>query len=303
MTDQTTAGRPAPGSRVHDRRGSRLHPRPPLALLVGGLVLVLGQVLAQALGVTGAAAVDPAASLRVAAPAPAPQLRPNLVVLQARDLSVQRSGTERWLRFESALGNKGRGPLEVRPNRARPCPAGKHHATQVIYRDVDGGGRFGRSVDTRVSRRSAGCMVFHRSHDHWHLESASRYTLLRAEEAGGARVRQRKMSFCLRDSRPLPETYRTPTYPRYYGACSQYSPQGISIGWTDVYQSFLPGQAVRLPAGTRDGLYCLHIEVDPLDMLRESREDDNTSVRQFMLTGDAVTYTRGNRTCRDLTTR
>lgn len=272
--------------------------------MAAGLALVLSQGLAQAVGASGATAVDPAAApVRAAAAAPGPQLRPNLVVLQARDLSVQRVGTERWLRFESALGNKGRGPLEVRPNRARPCPAGKHHATHVIYRDADGNGRYRRTVDTGTTRRSAGCMVFHRTHDHWHLEAASRYTLFRADGAGAVKVRQRKTSFCLRDSRPLPETYRTHTYPRYYGECSRYSRQGISIGWTDVYQSFLPGQAVRLPAGAGDGLYCLHVKVDPLDMLLESYEDDNTSVRQFTLQGDRVTYTRGNRLCRDLTTR
>lgn len=278
-------------------------------LLAAGFALVVGQSLGLVAVSTGAAAVDPtaadpgAASVRTATAASGSQLRPNLVVLQARDVHVQRSGTDRWLRFESALGNKGRGPLEVRPNRARPCPTGKHHATQVIYRDADGNRRYHRNVDTGTARRSAGCMVFHRTHDHWHLEAASRYTLFRADETDAVQVRQRKTSFCLRDSRPLPDAYRTPTYPRYYGACSRYSPQGISIGWTDVYQSFLPGQAVRLPVGAGDGMYCLHIKVDPLDRLLESDEADNTSVRQFTLQGDEVTYTRGNKLCRGLTSR
>ncbi len=63
------------------------------------------------------------------------------------------------------------------------------------------------------------------------------------------------MSFCLRDSRRLPESYGKFRYPTHCGACSRYSPQGISVGWVDVYQSFLAGQAIRLPRRAKDGLY------------------------------------------------
>ena len=229
---------------------------------------------------------------------PAP-LEPNLVVLRAQDLHVVRNGDRRTLRFESALGNVGDGPIEIRPDRARGCPEGKHHASQVMYRDRDGDGRYTHDVDTDVARRAAGCMAFHPFHDHWHFEAASRYMLYRADRPRNAQVARRKMSFCLRDSARVPAHYDVAAYPERYGACSRRSPQGISIGWVDIYQSFLAGQAIRLPRRMGDGLYCLHIRVDPQDLLVETDDGDNTSMRAFVLRGDTVRY-REPRRCHGL---
>lgn len=262
-------------------------------LAAGAAAALVGQILTS----TDSSAAGEAVAVKVrAAGTTAQPLLPNLVVLRAADLSIQHTSAGRRLRFESALGNTGRGPVEVRPNNARPCPRGKHHATQIMYRDVDGNRRYRRSLDTQVARRSAGCMVFHRSHDHWHFEAASRYTLYKASDDEVVKVARRKMSFCLRDSRRLPEAYGTWSYPQTYGACSKYSPQGISIGWVDVYQSFLAGQAIGLPDNATDGLYCLRIKVDPRDMLHESNDDDNTSVRAFRLDGDRIRI-RDSRRC------
>ena len=248
------------------RAGKRLK-----VLLAGGLALLL--------------APDPGA-LRAAGAAP--PLEPNLVAMRARDVQVQRVDGGRRIRFESGLGNVGRGPIEVRPNRARPCPKGQHHASQVLYRDEDGSGFYKRYVDTGIARRSAGCMVFHRYHDHWHFEAAARYSLFRRDRPDEVRVARRKMSFCLRDSRRVPAPYGTFHHAERYGACSKYSPQGISVGWVDVYQSYLAGQAMRLPPNARDGLYCLEIKVDPKNQLVESDDEDNTSMRAFYLRGTEV---------------
>lgn len=261
-------------------------------LLAGASVLLLGQFFAPG----NAAAVDPQ-TVAVTAATKAPPLRPNLVVLPADGIYVQGSGGERKIRFESALGNVGRGPVEVRPNNSRPCPAGKRHASQVMYRDMDGSGRYRREIDTGLARRSAGCMVFHRFHDHWHFEAASRYTLHRADEPEALVVARRKMSFCLRDSRRVPSSYGTFRYAEHYGACSRTSPQGISIGWADVYQSDLAGQALLLPPGMGDGLYCLRVKVDPRDQLLETRDNNNSSLRAFYLRGDTIRY-RDSATCR-----
>jgi hypothetical protein len=257
--------------------------------MVGGVLVVL---VAQALAVVGVTATDAAtesaAARNKAARGKAAPLEPNLIALKAADLYIQHSSAGRKLRFESGLGNIGRGPIEVRPNQNRPCPDGQHHATQVLYRDVDGNRRYRRDVDTDLARRSAGCMVFHPYHDHWHFEAASRYTLWKKNAQEPLRVGHRKMSFCLRDSREVPDSYGTFNYPEHYGACSRYSPQGISIGWVDVYQSYLAGQALKLPARAGDGLYCLQIKVDPTDAIRESDDADNTSLRAFRLSGDRI---------------
>ena len=252
--------------------------------------------MAQALVPTGASAVDPAtASVQRGAPKPE-LLKPNLVVLKASDLHIDRTPTGRYLRFASSLGNIGRGPIEVRPNPNQPCPAGQHHASQVIYRDVDGSRFFHRRIDTQTARRSAGCMIFHPRHDHWHFKAASLYRLFQpGPEQMDVRVVQRKMSFCLRDSRRIPNEYGTFKQNDFYGECSQNSPQGISNGWIDVYQSYLAGQALRLPLSVRDGRYCLEITVDPQNQLLEGNDEDNTSMRAFTLVGNRITYQRSER--------
>ena len=242
-------------------------------------VVVLG---ASAAGGGPAAPADTAPE-----PTQAPALLPNMTPLNANDVHIERTDGTRWLRFESGLANIGRGPMEVRPNDAKRCPGTQRHASQIVYHDVDGSRFFKRRVDTQISRRSAGCMVFHRLHDHWHFEAASRYTL-RRPTGDDILVASKKLSFCLRDSERVPESYGTFHQPLFYGACARGTPQGISTGWVDIYQSFLDGQALRLPRRVGDGRYCLQTRVDPRDELRESDETDNTSMRAFRLRGDAV---------------
>lgn len=257
--------------------------------------------LAGLVGVLVTALLSPAATTAESASADesvhGAWLLPNLRVLKAADLHVVRTGSGRKLRFESGLANVGDGPIEVRPNRARECPAGEHHSSQIFYRDVNGNGRYDVDVDTRTARRSAGCMVFHPYHDHWHFEAAARYTLYKAHRPRISKVAQRKMSFCLRDSRRVPKHLGEFDHAERYGACSRYSPQGISVGWVDVYQSFLAGQAIKLPRRMGEGLYCLHVEVDPADQLRETEDTDNTSMRAFSMNGDRISIRKSVR-CR-----
>lgn len=251
------------------------------------LVIVIGQALVP----PGAVAVAPQSLAAQSQLSESTVLMPNLVVLKAADLYVQHTSQGRYLRFESGLGNIGRGPLEVRPNSNQTCPAGQQHATQIMYRDDDSSRFFRRDIDIEFARRSAGCMVFHVAHDHWHFQAASRYRLFEpGEDTNLALVGRRKMSFCLRDSRRLPAQFGSFNRPAYYGGCSRNSAQGISTGWADVYQSFLAGQAVRLPASAGNGLYCLETKVDPRNLLVESNDDDNTSMRAFRLKGDSITF-------------
>lgn len=258
-------------------------PRTALTLLLAG---VLGVLVAALLTAAPATAEDPGDG----AAQPGGRLLPNLRVLRAADLHIVRNGTERKLRFESGLASVGDGPIEVRPNRLKKCPDGKQHSSQFMYRDVNGNGRYDVDVDTEAARRSAGCMLFHPYHDHWHFEAASRYTIAKAKRPELVKVAQRKMSFCLRDSRRVPAHMGAFDYAERYGACSRNSPQGISVGWVDVYQSYLAGQAIRLPRRMGDGLYCLRIKVDPQDQLLETDEKDNSSVRAFFMRGDRISY-------------
>jgi len=222
-------------------------------------------------------------------------LLPNMVPLRARAIYITGRGESRRLRFETSLASIGHGPMEVRPNARIPCATNKRGASQIIYRDVDGSGSFKRSVDTAISRRKAGCMVFHPSHNHWHFESSSFYSLQPVGRKPARASAYRKTSFCLRDSERTPEHLGDYDRPMFYGACSRDQPMGVNIGWADVYQSFLDGQSLNL-ARVPNGRYCLTIRVDPRDRLRESDERDNVSQRAIRIRNTSVSMLP-NRVC------
>ncbi len=220
--------------------------------------------------------------------APPPLLLPNMRTVQPTDLHIELNNGYRWLRFTAALANVGRGPIEVRPNNAGSCPKGTQHATQIIYRDVDGSRRYVRGTDTTIARRSAGCMVFHPAHHHWHFDNSARYTVWDPRKNEPV-VSHPKTSFCLRDIRRVPAGWHAPKrYAKYYGACDRGTPQGISIGWADYYESYLPGQGMRLPRRLANGVYCLRVTVDPKDQLRETDDTDNRSVKSFTLRRNSI---------------
>ena len=225
-------------------------------------------------------------------------LLPDLIALPASEPRVQTLRDGRRLRFTSALGNIGAGPIEVRPNNLQPCPAGQHNSTQIVYLDGNGNGRFNPKKDTDLERHPAGCMVYHPYHHHWHFKASARYSLLDPSQEGRVVVSaRRKVSFCLRDSARLPDRYGSFDYPERYSYCTRRSPQGISVGWMDVYQSFLAGQALRLPKRMKNGLYCLETVVDPIDQLDETNDDNNSSVRALRIRGNRVVV-RPTRRCR-----
>ena len=223
---------------------------------------------------------------------PGGQLLPDLVALPATELSVQVRKDGRRLRFSSSLGNVGDGPIEVRPNNLMPCPEGQHNSVQVIYVDGNANATYNWRKDTTFLRHRAGCMVYHPLHHHWHFKASARYTLRQpvaeGQTEGVVVSARRKVSFCLRDTARVPAGYGTWDYGLSYGSCTKRSPQGISVGWMDVYQSFLAGQALRLPDDLPDGLYCLETVVDPIDQLMETNNDNNSSVRALRIRGTKV---------------
>jgi hypothetical protein len=230
-----------------------------------------------------------AGSARTASPSPSPTagpafLLPNLRSLPAENVHIARTGDRRVLRFAGVLSNLGPGPLEVAPRESRTCPPGQRHADQVLYHDADRDGRFSRAVDRRVSLRPAGCMLDHPTHKHWHFDATASYVLSTPGATAPVAAKE-KVSFCLRDNRPVVDS----PLRRHYGDCTRDRVQGITAGWADVYRASLPGQALELPAGLTDGVYCLTVTADPMRLLHEAREDDNASVRALRITGPDVT--------------
>ena len=183
----------------------------------------------------------------------------------------------------------GAGPIEVRPNQNQPCPVGQHNSTQIIYRDGNLNRTYEPLIDVGVSRHRAGCMIYHPLHHHWHFKASAQYVLYNPSVGLQTVVSaRRKVSFCLRDTARLPLRYGFFTYPEAYGKCTRRSPQGISVGWMNIYQSFLAGQSVVLPPGLPDGLYCLTTVVDPIDQLLEVNNSNNGAVRALAIHGTKV---------------
>lgn len=211
-------------------------------------------------------------------------LLPDVRSLRARDLQVRAVPGGRELRFAALLANDGAGPLVLAPRGPRQCPRGQRHADQLLYVDRDGDDRFRRRTDTRTRARRAGCMVDHPTHDHWHFVAMASYRLVDLTPRRRVVVGHPKVSFCLRDNRPVPGA-RQRQRREYFGECGRTRVQGISPGWVDVYDVDTPGQSLRLPGRLPDGTYCLVLRADPLDRLVEADEDDNTSVRPVRIRG------------------
>jgi hypothetical protein len=212
-------------------------------------------------------------------------LLPNLRSLKASDVRIVKSGGVRRLRFSSTLVDVGVGPLEILPQPGNRCPKGKRDVAQAIYQDKNGDHRYQRAVERHRVFRQSGCMEFHPAHNHWHVDASARYWLTKPG-ALGALTRHSKVSFCLRDSHWLPDRTRRAVY----GFCTRDNRQGITPGWGDLYQWFLPGQELILPPHLPRGLYCLHQRSDPLDVFRESNETDNDSVRAVRIRRTTVRY-------------
>ena len=216
---------------------------------------------------------------------PVPGLLPNVQVLPASNPLVDTAGPGRRLRFDSTLVNTGPGPFEVVPDPLTRCPPRQRHVSQVVYRDADGDGRYDREVDRTRVVVAAGCMLFHPGHDHWHVDATAAYRLTPSGSAEPLAERA-KVSFCLRDSDRLRagEGDR-----KRYGECARDRRQGISVGWTDLYDNTLEGQTLRLPPDLGDGDYCLRLRADPFDLFRESDEQDNESAVVVRLRGNRAT--------------
>jgi hypothetical protein len=215
-------------------------------------------------------------------------LLPNLRSLEAETVYVVSAGGGRLLRFAGVLANTGVGPLEIVPQETPRCPAGQRHVAQAVYQDGDGDGLFDRAVDTAKVLAPSGCMLDHPTHMHWHFDGSARYSLLRPGEETAVVVRD-KVSFCLRDNRRTGRDAGPAQARHYPGDCERDDVQGITGGWADVYRATLPGQSLLLPDDLADGVYCLRLDADPEDLLRESDENDNSATRGIRIEGSDVT--------------
>jgi Lysyl oxidase len=247
---------------------------------------------AVALALLGLGLLTGAATAGSVAPPPGPlDLVPDLRGLAAADLSIAVApGGRRLLRLTTEVANTGRGPLELRPA-VGDCdgdgnPSNDRLAYQRVFQDANGDGVFERSVDRGFRDLPAGCMRFHSTHDHWHFRGFASYLLVNAH-TGRVVSEADKVSFCAIDIDP-----RWPRLPGFtnvpvYDECGATRPQGLSVGWGDIYGAGLPGQTLDISHVGR-GRYCLVTIADPQGRVLEVDEGNNA-------TGTGIVIQRGGR--------
>ena len=214
---------------------------------------------------------------------------------------IAEEGARLCLRFDQVLANVGEGALELRfllP--AAPTGGQTGPIRQVVARS-DGG----------TAERSGGTWEYHDTHAHYHYTGFALSRLWAVDGTGkrGARPLKsrrhalgaagtvasaaRKVSFCVVDIE-IDAWARKGDAPRTYGAPACLEPtaggylrQGLSAGWADVYDWFLPDQYVDVH-GLPDGLYLLETVVDPDDTVLEASETNNCGAVYVRLAGMAT---------------
>lgn len=198
-------------------------------------------------------------------------------------IDISKRPGRKLLIFSGAFANRGAGTFELV---GEVQPDGTTRAIQRIYRD-----------DGSFEQHFAGEFVFHghEDHNHFHYGEFAAYRL-RAVAAGnrlGSVVRASdKVSFAMFDvdaydlslpGAPRRGVYRNPGPDEPPG-----QPQGISVGWADVYARDLWDQWIDI-TGLPDGTYWLEKEVDPRRRLIESNEDNNKAWAKVVISGTSVT--------------
>jgi hypothetical protein len=205
---------------------------------------------------------------------------------------IDENNAKTCLRFDQVLGNAGAGPLDIRfsqPTGIVPVDGQEIPVSQRIYRSN------GTFTDV-----PAGNVHWHAIHQHYHFEGFAQSKLW-AVDASGNRLGPApvktgdKVSFCIAttnidpdywglqafgaDSYPAPDCLQ----PASTSGGFDHFKQGMSVGWTDEYNWFLPGQYVEV-TGVPDGDYILDTTVDPTGRLIEENKTNNCGSVRVRLT-------------------
>ena len=234
-------------------------------------------------------------------------LYPDLKTLEPVSFSITVSSGEQRLTMGLEAVDADTGPLELWQTNTKCDPPGPDAegriAKQRIYNDGNSDGAFTRTVYTGFTEREAGCMRFHRPHHHRHFGDF--YSLELKEFDGNLVTNGVKETFCIADvnDRSSLFSWTEPFAPetRYYTSCTKRNfPQGLSVGWGDLYPSGTSGQYIVVNA-VPDGTYCFWATADPLNKIWESAAGagtqdsiaDNTNDAKIAIGTNPVT---GNRT-------
>ncbi|MCW3814554.1 lysyl oxidase family protein [Micromonospora sp. DR5-3] len=195
------------------------------------------------------------------------------------DSERSEQGARQCLRFDQVLQNAGTGPVEL------------HYSRESgVFQDEDVWQRIYRS-DSTWQDVSAGQVEFHPIHGHYHFKGFAQSELWLADTTGKvvgsapAAVAD-KVSFCIADTDLIgwgtkgdaALSYPAPACldPKSTSGGRDYFDMGMSPGWADRYNWYLPDQMIDT-YGLADGTYVLFTTVDPDGKLSESDEGNNCS--------------------------
>ena len=236
-------------------------------------------------GIEGSAATNPCVG-----PGSGRLLCPDLKVGPAADLYLEHrghggddEGSEYYAGAHAALlhaandiRSRGRGPIELRGNRYK-----RHwmRANQAIYKA--GGGVEVFRTEMRFHFYDVG---YEWGGSYWKVHDPLSMEIWTLDDGRRPERRVRKgpkVLYCFRDLVRTKAMRRSPHH-RVYGACSQDPGRdgltlGTSVGWSDIYPADYDRQWVSV-AGLR-GCYAFVMRVDPQNLLYESDERNNRSVR------------------------
>lgn len=217
----------------------------------------------------------------------APHRRPRGCMVEDVEEAVEENlpAPELCLRFSMGFENAGRGRLDLRLD--LPCvkafgppeitTCGLHQriwASNGTWKDRDPG--------------SAGVARLHAVHGHFHYQNVYRYSLLAVEEGWKAGGPEPKLESVApgRKLGAFPDNEMLADWHRFYQADRNALGDGaiqLQAGWGDVYEWNRSGNYIDFPQSSpgsqtpKDGFYLVRGATDPLGLVVESDEADNTS--------------------------
>ena len=199
---------------------------------------------------------------------------------------MEEDGAQNCLRFDQIIANEAQGPLEL--SFTIPPGSEEHHfdVEQRVY-----------SSDGSFADQPGGEVEFHGIHGHYHYSSFATTELWASNESGtklgtAPLTDAQKVSFCIADIRidkwaekgDGPRTYMAPDclFPAYSDEAGDHFRQGLTGGWEDVYDWYIPDQYIEV-TGVADGFYRLEFCADPENGIEEFNEDNNCLANHIRL--------------------
>ncbi len=202
---------------------------------------------------------------------------------------ISEDGAVECMRFEQTFANIGEGAAELRFFIPKDPNDSSHNVfARTFYSDGS------------TTLTPAGTWEFHEAHQHYHYNNFVVSSIWAADSkgrrVGTAPVRSgRKVSFCMEDERiDDPKWGKAGVGVRHYiapdclvfadqDALYNYIVQGLTPGWDDIYEWYLPGQYIDVN-GVPSGDYVLETTADPDNKLVEPNEDNNCGTVLIRLT-------------------